>query len=176
MWTKQELPTPQDQDEARDTAALKALLARESDAQTPLAPPYWGSLIARTNERIDAVTSAKALSISWAARVAIPGVLVILFFFIGLHYYAPDMGTNDATVAGLIETLPQPTVDSLMLNSDALRASLSTGDVGSDFFQFTGEQLSEYISTNASRETLVESLDDTDVTSLLVALDTRKNL
>ena len=50
---------------------------------------YFANLLVRTNERLDRATSGVAISLSWLARVAVPGVVAIIFFFIGLHYYAP---------------------------------------------------------------------------------------
>jgi hypothetical protein len=176
MWTKQQRPEIADHDEDREVAALKAAVARAGDAEQLVASHYWGSLIARTNERIDSATSAKALSISWAARVAIPGVLAILFFFIGLHYYAPDLPRSASTISGVLNTLPAAAIDSIMLHPEELSSTLSATEYSQDIFEFTGEQLSDYMSATATHETLVETMDDTDVTSLLIALDSKKNL
>src|SRR4030042_6452064 len=66
---------------------------RQALRQTDLSPehapsePYWSNLLVRTNERIDHATSGKAISLSWAARVALPGVITIIFFFVALRYY-----------------------------------------------------------------------------------------
>ena len=59
---------------------------------------YWSNLLVRTNERIDHATSGKAISLSWAARVALPGVITIVFFFVALrYYYEPGQSGNNTS-------------------------------------------------------------------------------
>jgi len=166
---------PSEEDELRASGELRQTM---QGLGSPVAPPpsYWASLLVRTNERIDDASSAKAISISWAARVAIPGIVAILFFFIGLHYYAPDLPGKSSSVLSLVKSLPQDAVDSLLTHPERISSSLSVADVPSDIFQFSGDQITEYLTERGSEQMLMENMNDADVSSLLAALDARKDL
>ena len=89
--------------------AVRALVREKHIAE--LSEPssaYFANLLVKTNQRIDAVTSGKALSISWLARVAVPGVVAILFFFIGLHYYVPGISRSARQVHSLLQNSSPP--------------------------------------------------------------------
>jgi len=165
------LQLPSEQDEQRALVELKEQLARLHDAPADLPSAHWANLIVKTNQKIDETTSAKALSISWAARVAIPGVVAILFFFIGLHYYAPDLSVREGSIASLVNTFPVATVDSILVNPERLDVNLSEEDVSTDIFQFSSDQISEYLVANGNMQTAVNNLDDSDVAALLAVLD-----
>jgi len=171
MRRKSDFQLPSDQDEQEALKELKAQVIRSSDVPPNLPAVYWANLIARTNSKIDDATSAKALSISWAARVAIPGVVAILFFFIGLHYYAPDIPTKEGSVTSLVNTLPAATVDSILINPERLDANLSEQDVSGDIFQFSSDQISEYLIAKGSMQTAVDNLSDSDVAAVLAVLN-----
>ena len=81
-------------------------------AAHPPTDAYWQNLIIRTNARIDEATSGKALSLSWAWRVAIPGVFAIVSFLIGVHYYVPGQPDERVTVASVLSALPSAAIDS----------------------------------------------------------------
>jgi hypothetical protein len=162
---------PSEQDEQQALEGLKEYLAGAHDVPGNLPAAHWANLIVKTNQRIDEATSAKALSISWAARVAIPGVVAILFFFIGLHYYAPNLSPREGSVASLINTLPVTAVDSILVNPEGLDVNLSEEDVSTDIFQFSSDQISEYLVVKGNMQTAVDVLDDSDVAVLLAALD-----
>jgi hypothetical protein len=176
MRLRQEHIEPSEQDERDAVAALKQRLTQLHDVPALLSQTYWANLIVRTNRRIDEASSAKAISISWAARVAIPGVVAILFFFVGLHYYVPEMPKKESLVASLINTLPQDAVDSLLVYPEQLGASLSSAELSSEIFQFSGEQITEYLAVTGNHELLVENMNDAEVSTLLAAIDAKKNL
>jgi hypothetical protein len=176
MKRRHEHPEPSEQDERDAVAALKQQIAQLNDSPVVLTKTYWANLLVRTNQRVDDASGAKAISISWAARVAIPGVVAILFFFIGLHYYVPDLPKRETSVASMVNTLPQDALDSILVHPEQIGASLSSIGMSSDIFQFSSEQLTDYLAVTGSREALVETLDDSEVARLLVALDSKKNL
>lgn len=176
MKLRHEYSEPSGQDELDTVAELKQQLARLSDTPNVLPRSYWANLLVRTNQRIDDASSARAISISWAARVAIPGVVAILFFFIGLHYYVPEMPKKESSVASLILTLPQDAVDSLVIHPEQFGMSLSAADLPSGFFQFSSEQITEYLAATGNHELLVEHMNDAEVSTLLAALTAKENL
>lgn len=176
MKLRHTLDEPSEQDERCAVEELNRRLEELHDTPVSISQTYWSNLLVKTNRRIDEASSAKAISISWAARVAIPGVVAILFFFIGLHYYAPELPKKESSVASLMGTLPEDAVDSLLVRPEQVGLSLSTADLSSDIFQFSGEQITEYLAASGNHELLVENMDDAEVATLLAALDLKKNL
>ena len=176
MKRRGETSPPEDFDERLAVEELKRELQQFGERPDAVPQTYWPGLLVRTNQRIDDATSAKALSISWAARVAITGVVAILFFFIGLHYYVPEVTKKGGSVASLINMLPEETVDSILVEPERLSSSLSARDVPSDIFQFSTEQITEYLVATGKAQTAVDNLSDTDVAALLSVLDAKKNL
>ena len=162
-----------DPEELRALEALKLQLEQAADRETEIPPAYWTNLLSRTNKRVDDATSAKALSISWAARVAIPGVVAILFFFIGLHYYVPEVPKKEGSIASLVSTLPEETVDSMLTEPERLTTSMFASDVSADIFQFTSDQIDDYFLANGNTQTAVEGMSDSDLAALLSALDNK---
>src|SRR5512141_561288 len=81
--------TESEERELVDSVRALELEGGEKGTAPPISDAYWQNLIIRTNQRVDAAASAKAISISWAARVAIPGVVAIVSFLIALQYYVP---------------------------------------------------------------------------------------
>jgi hypothetical protein len=176
MKLRHSFEEPSGRDERHAVEELNLRLEQLSDTPVSIPPAYWANLLVRTNQRIDEASSAKAISISWAARVAIPGVVAILFFFIGLHYYTPELPRRDSSVASLMGTLPQDAVDSLFVRPEQVGISLSATDMTSDIFEFSSDQITEYLAASGNHEVLVENMDDAEVATLLAALDARKNL
>ncbi len=136
--------------------------------------PYWQNLLVRTNRRIDEVSGVKALSISWALRVAIPGVVAIVFFLIGLHYYAPQRQEKETSIEAVVLSLPTEAQDSLLTTlpfDDRLSA------VSSDqrLFEPTQEQIAAYMMDNGSTEVLVQTLTDSQFDELLNGLGGQSN-
>ena len=136
---------------------------------------YWQNLIIRTNRRIDEVTSGKALSISCAARVAIPGVVAILCFYVGLHYYAPDLKGSDS-LTSVVLSLPGAEVDSLLADPSQLDATISVADLGENPFDIPKEQMAEYFIDHGRPSALLEAMTDDQVNEVLTTLGSRKEL
>jgi hypothetical protein len=155
---------------------VKQHLVRLEDDPAAVPQTYWANLLVRTNGRIDDVTSARALSISWAGRVAIPGVVAIIFFFIGLHYYVPEVPSRVGSMDAFVNLLPETTVDSILAEPGRFNASLSGEDLATDIFQFSKEQITDYLVEAGNTEMAVDEMNDTDVAALISALSAKKNL
>jgi hypothetical protein len=172
MKVRQERTEITDAEERELEDSVRRLVARSGDvAHAASRPPaYWQNLIIRINARIDREESGKMLSIHWALRVAIPGVLAILSFVVGLHYYVPQKATSEESVSAVILSLPSRTVDSLLLNPSPLAASLSIAEVGGNMFDMTQEQIADYLIHQGSVQTLVESLSDQQLGYVMMEL------
>ena len=155
-------------------AEVRRLAASEP---APPAPPdtYWANLIIRTNERIDDATSGKALSLSWAFRVAIPGVVAILSFLVGLHYYAPE-SSQRSSLEAIVLSMPAQAADSLVDNPERVDPSLSIEEViATDPLAVPREEAAEYYIDNERSTTLMESMSDEQVTQVLSVLGSKTN-
>lgn len=168
-------PTVTDAEEQQATGELKALLsARNSPGPTAPSPPYWSNLIVRTNQRIDQATSGRAISISWAARVAIPGVVAIIFFFIGLHYYVPEQPVQGSTLTTVVSSLPADVVDSLLAQPQQIESPVSSSELRAGLVAVSHEQLSEYLISDGKVGSVLETMSDQQVNDFLVALGSKK--
>ncbi len=161
-------------DDQAERLLVEEIRANASQSPRPdLDPPsdaYWANLLVRTNARIDEATSTKALSISWAARVAIPGVVAVLSFVIALHYYAPRTDRGD-TVAAVVRTMPEQTFDSLLVaGAGQGEGALPAVGIGDDIIQVPREQIAEYFIDNGREGQLVESMDDQQAKAFFTAL------
>jgi len=138
----------------------------------PPGPPdaYWQNLVVRVNEKIDRATSGRALSISWAARVAIPGVVAIVSFLIALHYYAPDATKHETTVAEVLMSLPPSSVDSLLVDPSRVDPSLTVEDVGPDVFVFSRDQIAEYFMENGNPADAVDGISEHEANTVYAVL------
>lgn len=139
-------------------------------------PPdaYWQNLTIRINGRIDDATSGRALSISWAARVAIPGVFAIVSFLVGLHYFVPDAARREPSVAEFVLALPPSSIDSLLVDPSAADPSLSVEDVAPDVFVFSRQQIAEYFIENGNPGAAVDGISDRDASTVLTVLSADK--
>lgn len=153
--------------EAEQAVHLLARAAGQVDQPEPSAA-YFPALMVRTNETIDRVTSGKALSISWLARVAVPGVVAILFFFIGLHYYVPEKSSH--SVAEAVKSLSDADIDSLAA-STAAQGSVS--DSQSDLFEVSNDQLAEFYVSSASPAVVLEALSEQQQKEVASILESR---
>ena len=134
---------------------------------------YWQNLLIRTNRRIDDVTSGKALSISWALRVAIPGVVAIISFLIGLHYYVPERTQKGTSLEAVVLSLPDETQDSLLATLP-LRDRLSAISSFEDLFDLSREQIAGYMIDNGTTSMLLETLTDEQINELLISLGSNR--
>lgn len=173
---RHKLEEPSETDEEHALGELRQSLGKGGERAGVMPQTYWANLLVRTNARIDDATSAKALSISWAARVAIPGVVAIIFFFIGLHYYVPEVPSRSGALATFVNMLPEAAVDSVLAEPDWYSTAPSGAEVATDIFEFSNDQISDYLLAAGNTQLAVEGLSDTDVSSLLSALDAKKDL
>ncbi len=155
-----------------ERAAVQAVhdIERSAGEHQPATPSasYFASLMVRTNETIDRVTSGKALSISWLARVAVPGVVAILFFFIGLHYYVPQKSSH--SVAEAVKSLSNEEMDSLAVNA---AAQGSVSEFQRDPFEVSNDQLAEFYVSSASPAIVMESLSEQQQKEVAAILESR---
>lgn len=158
-----------------EQAAAQTLreLVSQSDQSMEGTPSetYFANLLVKTNGTIDQVTSGKALSISWLARVAVPGVVAILFFFIGLHYYVPDSSGGQTSIADAVKSLPAEVVDSLLLEASA-EGSLSP-NIQSEIFTVSDDQLAEYFYASENPFSVLETMPDQQVKEVASILESR---
>ncbi|MBI5472892.1 MAG: hypothetical protein HY961_11155, partial [Ignavibacteriae bacterium] len=134
---------------------------------------YFANLLVKTNEEIDRVASGKALSISWLARVAVPGVVAILFFAIGLHYYQPNLPTSEKhVIADAVKALPQETLDSL-LSSSGEEVTVLAVSVSDNLFEVSNDSLAEFYLSTGGYDDMVESLPEKQLGEVVALLETR---
>ena len=158
-----------DGEEERLEAEIRALSGGEGGRSDP-PDAYWQNLVVRVNARIDRATSGRALSISWAARVAIPGVVAIVSFLIGLHYYAPDPMHHEPTVADVLMSLPPSSIDSLLADPSRVDPALTVEDVGPDVFVFSRDQIVEYFMDNGNLVDAVDGISDREANTVFAVL------
>ena len=165
-------------DEAeRELASEIRRLAGSTAGRESSRPPdaYWQNLVVRINGKIDDATSGKALSISWAARVALPGVVAIVSFLVGLHYYVPDDTRHAPSVADVVLALPPATIDSLLIDPSGADPSLSVEDVAADLFVFSRQQIADYFIDNGNPGAAVDGISDREANTILAALASDHN-
>jgi hypothetical protein len=161
-----------DDDAEQPLAAEVRELASRGTAGAATDPPdaYWQNFPVRANARIDTATSGRALSISWAARVAIPGVVAIGSFLIGLHYYVPEPPRALESVGAVVLSLPASAMDSLLADPARVDASLSVAETGPDVFQVSRDQIADYLVVSGSPTAAVEGLSENETNDLLAVL------
>jgi len=136
---------------------------------SPVPGPYWQNLIVRTNRRIDDVASGKGITISWASRVAIPGVVALLSFLIGMHYYAPESAIGKESLVSLVLKLPDHAADSLLALQYAKADNAGVPLTGS-IMEVTDTQLVEYCIDRGPTTVLFDSLNESDTGEILALL------
>ena len=161
-----------DEAERELTSEVRLRAGADGDGMRRPPDPYWQNLIIRVNKRIDEATSGKALSISWAGRVAIPGVVAIVSFLVGLHYIAPDASRREPSVADVVLALPPAAIDSLLIDPSSADPSLSVEDVATDVFVFSGQQIAEYFIDNGNSGDAIDGIPERDANMVLTALST----
>jgi len=163
---------PDDLAERSLVEEIKTLASQSPDpGRTERPAAYWANLLVRTNQRIDDATSTRALSISWAARVAIPGVVAVLCFVFALHYYAPERPELAASLNSVVQTLPDQTVDSLLVaGAGQGEGALPAMGIGDEILQVSREQVADYMIDNGRETQLIEAMDDQQADAFLNAL------
>lgn len=156
----------------RDLTSEIRQIAGSLDAgeKSPVPDAYWQNLIIRVNGRIDGATSGRALSISWAARVAIPGVVAIVSFLVGLHYMVPDAPRHEPSVADIVLSLPPAAMDSLLIDPSRVDPSLSVVDVATDVFVFSRQQIAEYLIDTGNPGAAVDEVSEGEASTILAVL------
>jgi hypothetical protein len=131
---------------------------------------YWQNLIIRTNRRIDDVSSGKGITISWAARVAIPGVVALISFMIGLRYYTPELTTGRDALADVVLALPNGVADAGFQNYP-LNASEAMEVVGERMLEVSGQQMHDYFIEEGGMRSVLEVLTEEQVSEVLTLLE-----
>jgi hypothetical protein len=161
----------QDITEGEERSLVDAVRALEQETKgeqvSALPDVYWQNLIIRTNQRVDAVASGKAISISWAARVAIPGVVAIMSFLIALHYYVPVQVRQHSDMEAIVLGLPNRTVDSLLTDSALPEETLLAVAANENLFDVPSEQIGEYFIENDNASLVVELLSEQQADQML---------
>lgn len=132
--------------------------------------PYWANSLVRINARVDEATSGKSLSLSWAVRVAIPGIVAIITFLIGLDYYIPDPLPASPSMRSFFSTLSPATIDSLTAIDDAAFLAASELPTARSFSE---AQIADYFISAEASEELVETLSEEDLNSLFSLLQSK---
>ena len=164
--------TERDEQSAADD--LRSSLERKG-GYDPARPPdaFWSNMLIEVNRKLDDATSGKALSLSWAARVAIPGVVAIISFYIGLHYYVPGPVRNETAVAPIIGSLPQSDIDSLFAEQPLGDAAESIHEA---VFTINGDDAAQYLLSSGETSSMIEALPEGQLDELLTKLSEGKNL
>jgi hypothetical protein len=160
---------PTDDEEDALQRALQSELAHDQPSPEPPSA-YWQNLPIRVNASIDDATSGKALSLSWAARVAIPGIVAVLSFLIGLYYYAPDHGGTVRSFRDVAMAMPPSAVDSLYVASLTAGDTVFVSGMETDLLRVSSDLAREYYVANGSTSTLVEDLSDQEMREVLAVL------
>jgi hypothetical protein len=168
-WRWGEKPAPEEEERVleEEIRQRQALLPSVHDDQLPDA--YWHNLIIRTNRCVDEASGAKAISLSWAARVAIPGVIAILSFLIGLRYFVPEQHPEQHSLTDAVMSLPAHVVDSM---AAATPDSVATDDVGAHMLEIPGELAHAYALESAASSELIADLSDKEIGEVLATLST----
>jgi hypothetical protein len=165
---------PRDEQEEALSREIRRLTLEEG---APAAPPpaYWAHLLVRTNQGIDRATSPRALTISWAARVAVPGVLAILSFLVALRYFVPVNPESAAPLKALVLSMPERSVDTLLANPRWIGASLTAEDLEVEPPDPPKEELAEYLIASGRISSVTEALSSDQVTDVLTILGSRSS-
>jgi hypothetical protein len=159
MKFRQDQPDITESDERELVEAVRALERGLEETPPPaISGAYWQNLIIRTNRRVDEATSGKAISISWAARVAIPGIVAIVSFLIALQYYVPVQTHRDRGVEAFVLALPARAVDSLMTDPSLSDETLVAIAANENLFDVPSEQIGEYFIDNGNAAQFVDLL------------------
>jgi len=163
---------PTDEEEEALSRSLRDLAAHDSAQDVP-DTIYWQNLPIRLNRAIDEATSGKAISLSWAARVAIPGVVAILSFLIGLRYYAPDRDGSGQSLREVALAMPPSAVDSLYIASVTVSDTAFANAIERDILEVPTEYAREYYLENTGTATLISELSEQELRDVLAVMSSR---
>jgi hypothetical protein len=139
----------------------------------PEEPPdaYWQNLAVRVNERIDRESSGRAISVAWAARVALPGIIAVVGVLSMLHYYAPETKSTVTPVSTVLLSLSANDLDSLLIDPSPVEPGLSVDEWAGDVFNVSREQIADYLVANGNASGAVDELTKAETTDLLASLE-----
>lgn len=174
MWNRDSDNADIQHDVEAKEEELRDLLSSLSRSSEEPSAGYWQHLIARTNLRVDEVASGRAISISWAARVAFPGAIAILFFFIGLHYYVPQPIPDEVSVTEMVSGFSESGQDSLYRYLLGAGYELTEGEIFYEhLFDPPEEEIEEYLISSGDTGTLLTTFSDEQINALVLHLNTR---
>ncbi|MGA9116353.1 MAG: hypothetical protein WB626_06225 [Bacteroidota bacterium] len=160
-----------DEEERRATEALRALVSGAvSSLPEPPSGEYWVSLPLRVNRRIDELTSGKALSVSWALRVAAPGIVAVVSFLIGLSYYAPP-STRDSgsSLPRLVASFGDEELEAVAEDFAPYLAGFETDT--EETLSLSAGAAEEYLIGRADLTGLVDALSERETEEILAVLE-----
>jgi hypothetical protein len=171
MKFRQSTPLPDEAAEGELTSSVRRLAAQRGGGDLERPPgAYWQNLLVRTNAGIDDASSGKAITLSWAARVAIPGVVAILSFLVGLRYFVPDHPGIEPSLTSVVLTLPQGVLDSIQTERSAMDRLVDIAEAGVDVFELSRDDVSRYYLEEGQLPDAAASLNDQQVTEVLALL------
>jgi hypothetical protein len=145
-------------------------LAGSGDTDPKVPDTYWMNLPIRINSRIDEATSGKAMSISWALRVALPGAVAIVSFLIGLHYYVPEVPQKGDSISEIVLSLPPASLDSILNDPSRLDPPILVEELGPDVFDVSRTQIAEYLVFSGNLPAALDGLTNQETNELLAVL------
>lgn len=113
------------------------------------------------------------MSVAWAARVALPGVIAVVGVLSALHYYAPEPRSAGMPVASVLASLPAKDLDSLLTDPAQVEPEISVDELAGDVFLVSREQCAEYLVASGGTSEAVEELSPSEAGVLLASLETR---
>jgi hypothetical protein len=157
-------------DERAERALEEEIRSQAGPSPAGPAEPFWQNLLVRTNYRIDDVASGKGITISWAARVAIPGVVAIIAFLVGLHYYVPELTAERERLGDILRVMSDSAQVNLMdrysIPAEDLSARAAEG-----VFDVPVTQAQAYYLETADLSSLGDLLSDEQVSTVLTVLE-----
>lgn len=158
-------------DEAEHSLEAEVRALTGSGEKDPKIPDtYWTNLPVRINSRIDEATSGRAMSISWALRVALPGAVAIVSFLVGLHYYVPDVPQKGESISEFVLSLPPASLDSILSDPMRLDPPISVEELGPDVFTVSRTQIAEYLVSSGNLPAALDGLSNQETNELLAVL------
>jgi hypothetical protein len=164
-------PPPPADGEHEQEERLRAMLHRRGlTAPTKLPDEMRAAMLVKTNDRIDRATSGRALSLSWALRVAVPGVVAIVAFFIGVHYYTTPAQPDPAGLTPVLSAFSDTALDSLMEVHAVVDTSAIAGDTQGGLFDIPADQAAEYLLATDRIDVVAETFEEKDLEAVLTVL------
>lgn len=159
-----------DLDERAERALEEAIRSHAGPDPIGPAEPFWQNLLVRTNSRIDDVASGKGITMSWAARVAIPGVVAIIAFLVGLHYYIPELTADRERLGDILRVMPD-SAQVVLMDRYAIPAEDLSAVAAEEVFDVPVAQAQAYYLETAELSMLGDLLSEEQVSTVLTVLE-----